>query len=51
MKLLEQEASKWLSMNETDSVDWLPTDIKVVETIKGNKQHKSDGLMFQMFIR
>ena len=34
LKLLEQEASRWLSFDELDDVDWLPADIKVVEALK-----------------
>ena len=34
MKLLEHEAAKWLSIDEIDSVDWLPADVKVVNCIK-----------------
>ena len=34
MTLLEHEAAKWLTMDEIDSVDWLPADVKVVEAIK-----------------
>jgi len=34
LKLLEHEASKWLSFDELDSVDWLPADIKVVNALK-----------------
>ena len=37
MTLLEHEAAKWLSMDELDSVEWLPADVKVVEGIKGAK--------------
>ena len=33
MKLLEHEAAKWLSIEDINSVDWLPADIKVVEAI------------------
>ena len=33
MTLLEHEAAKWLSIEELNSVDWLPADIKVVEAI------------------
>lgn len=36
MKLLEHEAAKWLSVDELDSVDWLPADITVVKAIKGS---------------
>ena len=36
MKLLEHEAAKWLSVDELDSVDWLPADVSVVEAIKGS---------------
>ena len=34
MKLLEHEAAKWLSIDEIDSVDWLPADVEVVKKIK-----------------
>ncbi len=34
MTLLEHEAAKWLTIDEIDSVDWLPADVKVVEAIK-----------------
>lgn len=37
MKLLEHEAAKWLSIDDIDSVDWLPADIKVVDAIKAAK--------------
>ena len=33
MTLLEHEAAKWLALDELDSVDWLPADVKVVEGI------------------
>ena len=32
--LKEHEAAKWLTMDELDSVDWLPADVEVVEQIK-----------------
>ena len=34
LKLLEHEAAKWLYIENIDSVNWLPADIKVVEAIK-----------------
>lgn len=34
MELLEHEAAKWLSIDEIDSVDWLPADVEVVGVIK-----------------
>ena len=34
MTLLEHEAAKWLSLDELDTVGWLPADIKVVEAIR-----------------
>ena len=40
MKLLEHEAAKWLSIEEIDSVDWLPADVKVVEVIKALPKSK-----------
>ena len=36
MVLREHEAAKWLALDELDSVDWLPADVKVVEKIKQN---------------
>ena len=32
--LKEHEAAKWLSINEIDSVDWLPADIEVVDILR-----------------
>ena len=32
--LLEHEAAKWLSIDEIDSVDWLPADIEVVRSLR-----------------
>ena len=32
--LKEAEASKWLSYEELDSVEWLPADKELIETIK-----------------
>ncbi len=34
LHLNEHEAAKWLTKNELDSVDWLPADVIVVQTIK-----------------
>jgi 8-oxo-dGTP diphosphatase len=34
MTLLEHEAAKWLTLDNLDSVGWLPADIKVVDAIK-----------------
>lgn len=34
MTLLEHEAAKWLCLDELDTVDWLPADIEVVNSIK-----------------
>ena len=34
MTLIEHEAAKWLSIDDIDSVDWLPADMQVVEAIK-----------------
>ena len=34
MTLLEHEAAKWLTIDQIDSVDWLPADVKVVDAIK-----------------
>ena len=32
--LLEHEAARWLTIDELDSVNWLPADIEVVEEIR-----------------
>ena len=37
IELLEHEAAKWLSMNELNSVEWLPADVQVVDAIAGSK--------------
>ena len=34
LKLNEAEAAKWLTRESIDSVNWLPADKKLVETIK-----------------
>lgn len=34
MMLLEHEAAKWLTVEELDSVDWLPADVEVVNAIR-----------------
>ena len=35
LTLLEHEAAKWLGPDELESVKWLPSDIEVVEKIRG----------------
>ena len=32
--LKEHEAAKWLTKEELDTVDWLPADITLIDTIK-----------------
>ena len=34
--LTEHEAAKWLTMDELDSVEWLPADVTLIERIKDN---------------
>lgn len=34
LKLLEHEAARWLSLNELESVDWLPADVEVMRAIR-----------------
>ena len=34
VKLLEHEAGKWLTKETLNSVDWLPADIQLIETLK-----------------
>ena len=36
LELLEHEAAKWLAKEELDSVDWLPADKGLVETIRNS---------------
>ena len=38
LKLKEHEAAKWLTKDQLDSVDWLPADRIVVETIKSEME-------------
>ena len=35
--LKEHEASKWLSLNETDSLKWLPSDLQVIDALKSEQ--------------
>lgn len=32
--LTEHDASKWLTREELDSVDWLPADVEIIEVIR-----------------
>ena len=34
--LLEHEAAKWLTKDTIDSVDWLPADAAIIETVKAH---------------
>lgn len=34
LTLLEHSAAKWLDMKNVDSIDWLPADVEVVNTLK-----------------
>lgn len=34
LTLLEHEAAKWLAEDEIETVEWLPADIELLETIK-----------------
>ena len=34
MKLKEHEAAKWLTLDELDTVDWLPADVDVALAVK-----------------
>ena len=34
LHLNEHEAARWLTMNELDSVQWLPADEKVIEEVR-----------------
>ena len=36
--LKEHEAAKWLSMDEIDTVNWLPADIEVVNILLGDRE-------------
>ena len=42
--LLEHEAAKWLSIDELDSVEWLPADITIIDLVK--KQMLSESICF-----
>ena len=35
LQLLEHEAAKWLDIENIDSVDWLPADLKILPPLKG----------------
>ena len=34
LQLLEHEAAKWLAIENIDSVDWLPADLKILPPLK-----------------
>lgn len=36
LRLLEAEAAKWLTKDELDSVEWLPADVTLIDTIRKN---------------
>jgi 8-oxo-dGTP diphosphatase len=38
LHLNEHEAARWLKLEDLDSVDWLPADLEVVETILSRYQ-------------
>ena len=38
LHLNEHEAARWLTMDELDSVKWLPADVQVVEVIKEKRR-------------
>lgn len=40
--LKEHEAAKWLTMENLNSVDWLPADVTLIDKIKGSKNVKSN---------
>jgi len=42
LTLKEHEAARWLSKDQFDSVDWLPADKIVVETIKTRENETSN---------
>jgi 8-oxo-dGTP diphosphatase len=35
LHLNEHEAARWLSIEDLDSVKWLPADMQVIEVMKG----------------
>ena len=44
MTLLEHEAAKWLTLDSLDSVDWLPADVKVVESIRKMQSYCAESI-------
>ena len=43
LHLNEHEAAKWLTMDELDSVKWLPADVEVVEELKDQRNLRSSN--------
>ncbi len=41
LTLKEHEAARWLSLEEIDSVDWLPADRIVVEALKNRERKRT----------
>ena len=40
--LKEHEAARWLTMDNLNSVDWLPADVTLIDKIKGSENVKSN---------
>ena len=40
LHLNEHEAARWLSMEDLDSVKWLPADMQVIEVMKGKARKR-----------
>ena len=40
--LKEHEAARWLDLEDIESVDWLPADLKIIPLIKGALASKPD---------
>ena len=43
--LKEHEAARWLTREELDSVDWLPADVLLIDTLKQSKFIKQEKEM------
>lgn len=36
LTLKEHEAAKWVTVNELDTVDWLPADMRIIDLVKSS---------------
>lgn len=46
IELIEHSAAKWLTINELETVDWLPADIEIISMIKNTYKSHFDHIYY-----